>query len=102
MGAAMRHAGHYLSHQIAEKKLMLVLTDGEPSDVDIHGARYLIEDARMAVRELDAKGIHAYCISLDAKADDYVFDIFGNHYTVIDKAESLPDKLPKLFMMLTK
>ncbi len=102
MGAAMRHAGHYLSHQIAEKKLMLVLTDGEPSDVDIHGARYLIEDARMAVRELDAKGIHAYCISLDAKADDYVFDIFGNHYTVIDKAESLPDRLPKLFMMLTK
>ena len=102
MGAAMRHAGHYLSHQTAEKKLLLVLTDGEPSDVDIQDARYLIEDSRVAVRELAAKGIHAYCISLDSKADEYVSDIFGHRYTVIDNAESLPDRLPGLFMTLTK
>lgn len=102
MGAALRHAGHYLCHQQADKKLLLVLTDGEPSDVDVRDSRYLIEDARMAVRELDAKGVYAYCISLDAKADDYVYDIFGSRHTVVDRVESLPDRLPGLFMMLTK
>ena len=102
MGAAIRHAGHYLSRQNAEKKLLLVLTDGEPSDVDSSDPRHLIDDARVAVRELDVKGIYTYCISLDPAADEYVSDIFGTHYTVIDDVSSLPDRLPGLFMALTK
>ena len=102
MGAAMRHAGHYLAHQNSDKKLLLVLTDGEPSDVDVQDSRLLTEDARIAVRELDTKGIYTYCISLDPKADEYVSDIFGNRHTVIDNVASLPDRLPALFMALTK
>lgn len=102
MGAAMRHAGHYLSHQNSDKKLLLVLTDGEPSDVDVQDSRLLTEDARIAARELDTKGIYTYCISLDPKADEYVSDIFGNRHTVIDNVASLPDRLPALFMALTK
>ena len=102
MGAAMRHAAHYLGARNADKKLMLILTDGMPSDVDTHDERLLIEDARQAVKELDQDGIFAYCISLDPKADDYVGDIFGRQYTVIDHIERLPEKLPALFMALTK
>jgi len=102
MGAAMRHAGHYLQHQAADKKLLLILTDGEPSDIDSKDERLLIEDARIAVRELDQKGIYTYCINLDPNADDYVADIFGSHYTVIDHIAKLPEQLPKLFMRLTK
>jgi len=102
MGAAMRHAGHYLKNQKADKKLMLILTDGEPADIDTKDGRMLIEDAKQAVNELDRDGIFSYCISLDAKADDYVGDIFGRQYTVIDKIERLPEKLPELFISLTK
>ena len=102
MGAALRHAGHYLSHQQADKKLLLVLTDGEPADIDCKDARYLIEDARIAVRELGQQGIYTYCIDLDPKADVYVADIFGKHYTVIDNIQRLPERLPQLFMALTK
>jgi nitric oxide reductase NorD protein len=102
MGAAMRHAAHYLGARPADKKLMLILTDGKPSDVDTHDERLLIEDARQAVKELDRDGIFAYCISLDPKADEYVGDIFGRQYTVIDHIERLPERLPQLFMALTK
>ena len=102
MGAAMRHAAHYLEQQQADKKLMLVLTDGEPSDVDSKDARILIEDARQAVKELDQQGIYAYCINLDHKADEYVADIFGKQYTIIDNVRHLPEKLPQLFIALTK
>ena len=102
MGAAMRHAAHYLNMQKADKKLMLILTDGQPSDVDAHDQRLLIEDARQAVKELDQKDIYTYCINLDPKADEYVADIFGNHYTVIDHIQRLPERLPELFMALTK
>lgn len=102
MGAAIRHAGHYLSHQQADKKLLLVLTDGEPADIDSGDPRLLIEDARLAVRELDQEKIYTYCINLDPRADEYVADIFGNHYAVIDNIARLPERLPQLFMSLVK
>jgi hypothetical protein len=102
MGAAMRHAGHYLGTRQADKKLLLVLTDGQPSDIDVPDERQLIEDARQAVRELDQEGIYTHCISLDPKADAYVSDIFGPRHTVIDHVQRLPERLPKLFMALTR
>ena len=102
MGTALRHAAHYLEAQQADKKLMLILTDGEPSDVDAQDERLLIEDAHRAVKELNHKGIYTYCISLDPKADGYVSDIFGKQYVVIDNISRLPERLPKLFMELTK
>lgn len=105
MGAALRHAAHYLGLQKADKKLLLVLTDGEPSDIDVNDQQLLIQDARKAVQELDQQGIYTYCINLDANVnpgeDDYVTSIFGNQYAIIDKIERLPEKLPKLFMALT-
>jgi nitric oxide reductase NorD protein len=102
MGAAMRHAGHYLGFQKTDKKLLLILTDGEPSDVDAKDPKLLIQDARKALQELDQEGIFTYCINLDSNADEYVADIFGNQYTVIDHVERLPEQLPRLFMSLTK
>ena len=56
----------------------------------------------MAVKELDRACIYMCCINLNPDADDYVRDIFGNQYSVIDNVESLPEKLPQLFMTLTK
>lgn len=102
MGAALRHASHYLEKQRADKKLLLVLTDGEPSDIDTDDDRLLIEDTHKAVQELDQQGIYTHCINLDPHADEYVEDIFGSRYTVIDRVERLPEKLPHLFMSLTK
>jgi nitric oxide reductase activation protein len=102
MGAAIRHAGHYLSHQQADKKLLLILTDGEPADIDTHDPKMLIDDARMAVREMDQENIYTYCINLDPKADEYVADIFGKNYAVIDNIARLPERLPQLFMSLVK
>jgi nitric oxide reductase NorD protein len=102
MGASLRHAAHYLSARQSDKKLLLILTDGEPADVDVQDGRLLIEDARQAVKELDREGIFTYCISLDPRADEYVSDIFGHQFTVVDNIARLPEKLPELFMALTK
>ncbi|MCF8197393.1 MAG: nitric oxide reductase activation protein NorD [Sulfuritalea sp.] len=102
MGAALRHAGHYLSARKADKKILLLLTDGEPADVDVTDPGHLREDARKAVEELAAKGVTAFCLSLDPKADDYVRDIFGKRWRVLDRIERLPETLPTLYMELTR
>jgi hypothetical protein len=102
MGAALRHAGHYLSARKADKKILLLLTDGEPADIDVADPQHLRADAKKAVEELGAKGVTTFCLSLDPKADEYVRDIFGNRYEVLDRIERLPEKLPMLYMALTK
>ncbi len=102
MGAAMRHTAHYLGSQASKKKVLLVLTDGEPADIDVSDPQLLIHDAHKAVQELDQEGIYTFCISLDPNADTYVKDIFGQQYTVIDNVAQLPEKLPRLFMSLTR
>lgn len=102
IGAALRHAGHLLSGRQADKKLLLVLTDGQPADVDVSDPQHLIADAAMAVRELERMGLYTHCISLDAKADAYVGRIFGTRWTVIDRVAQLPRRLPELFLSLTR
>ncbi len=102
MGAALRHAGHFLACRPAARKLLLVLTDGEPADVDVDHPLYLREDARKAVEELAGRGIAAFCLNLDPRADEYVARIFGKRYLVLDRVEQLPARLPLLYMGLTR
>ncbi len=102
MGAALRHAGHYLGAKAADKRILLVLTDGEPADVDVQDPSYLRIDARKAVEELSSQGIATFCLSLDAAADDYVSEIFGNRWRVLDRIERLPEQLPLLYLSLTR
>ena len=102
MGAALRHAGHYLAARPADKKILLLLTDGEPADIDVTEPGHLRSDARKAVEELAARGVTTFCLSLDPQADEYVRDIFGKHWRVLDRIERLPETLPGLYMELTR
>ncbi|MEO8159627.1 MAG: VWA domain-containing protein [Betaproteobacteria bacterium] len=102
MGTALRHAGSFLHDRRAHKKLILLVTDGEPSDIDVHDAQYLMFDAKKAVEENNRHGIFTYCMSLDPKADRYVSRIFGmRNYMVLDHIRRLPEKLPMLYMRVT-
>jgi len=102
MGAALRHAGRHLARQPTRKRLVLVLTDGEPADIDERDPRYLREDCRHAVDELAGQGVQSFCLTLDVNADDYVSRIFGqNNYSIVDNIEALPERLPKVFSTLT-
>lgn len=103
MGAAIRHAGHYLKLQKSSKKLLLVITDGEPADIDVRDPQYLRYDTKKAVEEMTRSGITTFCMTLDPRADQYVSRIFGaKNYMVVDHVERLPEKLPLLYAGLTR
>jgi len=103
LGAALRHAGTHLHDMARQKKLLLVITDGEPADVDVRDPQYLRQDSRIAVDELRRSGITTFGLSLDPYADQYVSQIFGvGHYAVIDRVDRLPEKLSSLYMGLTR
>ncbi len=103
MGAALRHAGAQLKLQPKNKKILFIITDGEPADNDVRDPQYLRFDTKRAVEELARDGITVYALSLDPHADQYVARIFGaKNFTVLDHVERLPEKLPMLYMGLTR
>jgi nitric oxide reductase NorD protein len=102
MGAALRHAGDHLLHQQSQKKLVLLITDGEPADIDERDPQYLRHDTKKAVEDLAMRGVYTYCLTLDPMADRYVARIFGeNNYSIVDNVEKLPERLPSVFAALT-
>jgi hypothetical protein len=102
MGSAMRHSCAHLLKQPERRKLLLIVTDGEPADIDERDPQHLRHDTKKAVEELYSKGVLSYCLTLDANADAYVKRIFGaNNYTIIDNVDKLPEQLPLLFASLT-
>lgn len=102
MGAAIRHACHQIRGRHTAQRLILVLTDGEPHDIDVFDPAHLVLDAARAVQQSTAEGTPVFCVSVDPKADGYLQKIFGtHHYQVIDRIGQLPQRLPELYLRLT-
>ena len=104
MGAAIRHATASFDGVESRRRLLLLLSDGRPEDYDDGGdRRYLHEDTRMAVKEAVAKGVHPFCVTVDTMANQYLPQIFGpGHYLVLDNINSLPNKLPEIYLRLRR
>ena len=102
LGAALRQAGDEIGRQATHRKLILIITDGEPSDVDVPDKAYLVEDARRAVHALSHRGIDVFCVGLESGADSALPRIFGSrNFMKITRVETLPERLPMLYFMLT-
>ena len=94
LGAALRHAGAELAPLRTTRKLVLVLTDGEPSDIDVAHPRELVEDARRAVLGLRLRGIDVFGIVMDPDDAGSGSAIFGRHNTMaVRRLEDLPARL---------
>lgn len=103
MGAALRQSTRLLEQQEADQRLLLLLTDGKPNDMDRYEARYGVEDTRAAVREARAAGLQPFCVTIDRDAEDYLPHLFGSQgFVVIHSTEELPRRLPWLYAQLTR
>lgn len=103
MGAAIRHASQLLAKQAATQRLLLILTDGKPNDLDQYEGRYGVEDTRVAIHEARQMGLRPFCVTIDEKGSSYLPHLFGvNGYVVIRKPSELPRELPLLYAQLTR
>jgi nitric oxide reductase NorD protein len=103
IGAALRFAGETLAEQPRHHRLVLLLTDGEPSDVDVSEPGYLQADAQRAVHALRARGTDTQCIALGASAGHRLEEIFGRRgFARITDLEQLPEKLSAAYLKMTR
>ncbi len=102
LGAGIRYAAERLKQQGAGRRLLLILTDGKPNDLDQYEGRYGIEDTRHAIQTVRNLGFHPFCVTIDEKGNDYLPHLFGSSgYVVIRDPMELPGQLPLLYARLT-
>lgn len=103
MGAAIRHATLQLADRPERKRLLMLLTDGKPNDLDVYEGRYGLEDTRQAVREAHAAGLIPFCVTIDEKAHDYLPMLFGqNGYAMVHKPQDLVRQLTQAWATLSR
>jgi nitric oxide reductase NorD protein len=103
LGTALRHAGELISHARNFRKLVIVLTDGEPSDIDVADPLELVEDARRAAVGLRTRGIDGFGVVLGSGAMNSATRIFGRGNTMlVPKVEDLPARLSELYFRLAR
>lgn len=101
LGAAIRHASCQLAEAPAARKLLLVLTDGKPNDLDHYEGVHGIEDSRMAVREARNRGQTVYGVIVDADGQDWFARIFGRAgFTLLPDPARLGRALPDIYRAL--
>jgi nitric oxide reductase activation protein len=87
--------------QPQRKKLLLVLTDGKPNDVDHYEGRFAVEDTRKAVREARRLGVAVFGVTVDAGAQSYFPALFGRGgYAIVGNIRRLPAALPAIYQQL--
>lgn len=103
IGAAVRHATTLLTREAAPHRLLLVISDGKPNDVDQYEGRYGVEDARQAVAEARLQGVHSFCLTVDRQAPSYIQRLFGpSGFTVLRDPARLPEALIDVVQLLIR
>ncbi len=102
MGPAVRHATAKLAAQPSRTKLLIVISDGYPQDIDYGPVRgdneYGLQDTARALREAIDAGVHPYCVTIDPAGHDYLRRMCPpDSYIVIDDVPSLPRELATLY-----
>ena len=103
LGAAIRHATQILEKQSAARRILLILSDGKPNDLDLYDGRYGIEDTRVAVVEARSRGVVPFCVTIDREGASYLPHLFGPAgFAVIRQPDELPARLPMFYAQLTR
>lgn len=103
LGTALRHAGAELARVKATRKILLALTDGAPSDIDVTDPLDLIEDARRATLSLRLHGIDCFGIVLDPTGQGAGAAVFGRtSHLPVRRTEELPTRLAELYFRVAR
>ena len=101
LGAAIRHASAGLTREARRRRLLLVITDGKPNDLDHYEGRHGIEDSRKAIEEARRQGHAVFGITVDRDGKAWFPRLFGQGgFAVIPHPEKLTQALPQIYRQL--
>ncbi|SEQ48197.1 nitric oxide reductase activation protein NorD [Thalassovita taeanensis] len=103
LGAAVRHTSALLAEESAARKLLIILTDGKPNDLDHYEGQHGIEDSHMAIREARRAGQTVHGVIIDEDGQDWFARIFGRgSFSLLPQPQRLTRALPDIYRSLTQ
>ncbi|MEW6078865.1 MAG: VWA domain-containing protein [Thermodesulfobacteriota bacterium] len=101
MGAAIRHATARFTDMTARTRLLIIISDGFPNDID-YKRDYALADTRRSLLEARTKGIIVHSITINIAGDSKLDDLYGRvRHSVISDVRELPDRLVRIYGRLT-
>lgn len=110
MGPVIRHLARRLGAVDAATKVLFVVSDGRPFDID-YGQQYgddaildyAVADTAEALEEARRSGVHPYLVTIDPDGDDYLARACDrDSYHVIADAAELPAALAELYLAVRR
>ncbi|MDO5625973.1 MAG: VWA domain-containing protein, partial [Pseudomonadota bacterium] len=102
MGAAIRYGTRRLGERPERQRLLLILSDGKPNDLDHYEGRHGLEDTRHAVLEARQAGLVPFCVTIDQEANQYLPRLFGAQgFALVHRPEQLARALTQVYIRLT-
>jgi nitric oxide reductase NorD protein len=97
VGPAVRHATTLLLRTGARKRVLLLVSDGKPTDLDRYEGRHGIADVRQAVREAEAVQVETVALAVDHAARLYLPRMFGpSRFEILPSPARLPDAMARV------
>lgn len=98
LGPAIRYASSVLAEATAKKKLLILITDGKPTDLDHYEGKYGIEDMRHSLQEAQQLGIFVQALAVDQSAKTHFPQLFNkDKYRILSDPRKLPEQLFKIY-----
>ncbi|MBP6666997.1 MAG: VWA domain-containing protein, partial [Ottowia sp.] len=102
MGAAVRYGTRRLGERPERQRLLLILSDGKPNDLDHYEGRHGLEDTRHAVLEARQAGLVPFCVTIDQEANQYLPRLFGAQgFALVHRPDQLARALTQVYIRLT-
>lgn len=99
IGPALRHATTLLGRCEARRKLLLLLSDGRPTDFDRYEGRYGVADVRRATQEAHDRGVHTFALAVEREASAHLAAMFGvGHHRVLHGPEGVADAMADVLL----
>lgn len=103
IGPAIRHANMILNQRKEKHKVLMLFTDGRPTDYDRYEGAYGLSDVRKAIKESEAQGVVTFAIAVDPSAKQFLPNLFGlGNFQILTNIQKLPDILTRLYVKLSK
>lgn len=103
IGPAIRHAKSILLKRKEKKRILLILTDGRPTDYDRYEGIYGLSDVRKSIEECIADGIIPFAVAVDPAAKQFLPKLFGpGNYSILMNIKKFPEILSSLYIKISK
>lgn len=109
LAPVVRHVTRKLAREPAATKLLVVVCDGRPLDVDYgdqHGEEakvdYALADTRAAIDEAREQHVYPFIVGIDGAGREYLSDMLGDEgsYEVVADVAELPAALLRVYRRL--